>query len=114
MVVTSQSDPSSGEFLLILPLNKDYALSVSREGYLFYSDHFSLSGNGNSQDPITKEVPMQPVKVGETVVLKNIFFDTDKFDLKPESRSELEKLAALLKKNPKLQIEISGHNHKLS
>jgi outer membrane protein OmpA-like peptidoglycan-associated protein len=109
MVVTSQSDPSSGEFLLILPLNKDYALSVSREGYLFYSDHFSLSGNGNSQDPITKEVPMQPVKVGETVVLKNIFFDTDKFDLKPESRSELEKLAALLKKNPKLQIEISGH-----
>ena len=109
MVVTSQSDPSTGEFLLILPLNKDYALTVSREGYLFYSDHFSLAGNGNSQDPITKEVPLQPVKVGETVVLKNIFFDTDKFDLKPESRTELEKLSALLKKNPKLKIEISGH-----
>jgi outer membrane protein OmpA-like peptidoglycan-associated protein len=109
IVVTSRSDPANGEFLLILPLNKDYALNVSKEGYLFYSDHFSLSGKGNSFDPITKEVPLQPVKVGETVVLKNIFFDTDKYDLKPESRTELEKLAALLKNNPKMKIEISGH-----
>ena len=45
----------------------------------------------------------------ERIVLKNIFFDTDKFDLKSESTVELQKLIDLLTINPKLKIEISGH-----
>ena len=108
-VVRSESDPLNGGFLLVLPMNREYALTVSREGYLFYSDHFSLAGDHASYDPIRKEIPLQPVKVGETVILKNIFFDTDKYDLKPESKTELERLTDLLTKNPKLSIEISGH-----
>jgi outer membrane protein OmpA-like peptidoglycan-associated protein len=47
--------------------------------------------------------------VGETVILKNIFFDTDKYDLKEESRSELARLIQLLKGNAGIHIEISGH-----
>jgi outer membrane protein OmpA-like peptidoglycan-associated protein len=43
------------------------------------------------------------------VVLKNIFFDTDKYELKPESRSELENLINLLQTNGNIKIEISGH-----
>jgi outer membrane protein OmpA-like peptidoglycan-associated protein/Tol biopolymer transport system component len=108
-VVQSASDPVTGEFLLILPLNKEYALNVSKEGYLFFSDHFSLAAEGVRPGPVTREIPLQPVQVGETVILKNIFFDTDKYNLKPESRVELEKLVALLNKNPGLKIEISGH-----
>jgi outer membrane protein OmpA-like peptidoglycan-associated protein len=108
-VVRSESDPATGEFLLVLPANKDYALTASREGYLFYSDHFSLSGEHASFDPILKEVPLQPLKVGETMILKNIFFDTDKYDLKPESMTELVRLTDLLNKNPGLSIELSGH-----
>ena len=109
VIARSVSDPITGEFLLILPPNRDYALNVSREGYLFYSDNFSLTNPGSSLEPFVKSIPMQPLKVGETVVLKNIFFDTDKYDLKPESRVELEKLTDLLKRNPSLKIEISGH-----
>jgi outer membrane protein OmpA-like peptidoglycan-associated protein len=43
------------------------------------------------------------------VVLKNIFFDTDKFVLKTESKVELDKLIAFMKANPNLVIEVSGH-----
>jgi outer membrane protein OmpA-like peptidoglycan-associated protein len=43
------------------------------------------------------------------VELKNVFFDVNKWDLKPESRAELNKLVQLLTKNQNLQIEISGH-----
>lgn len=109
IVAKSSSDPLNGSFLLILPLNKDYALNVSKDGYLFYSDNFSLAKQGQSLDPIEKSIPLQPIKVGETVILKNIFFDTDKYVLKPESRAELERLTTLLKKNPQIRIEISGH-----
>jgi outer membrane protein OmpA-like peptidoglycan-associated protein len=108
-IVEANSDPVNGEFLLALPTRKNYALNVSKPGYLFYSEHFELTGEGTKAKPITKDIPLQVIRQGETVVLKNIFFDTDKFDLKPESQVELAKLVSLLKSNPKIKIEIGGH-----
>lgn len=49
------------------------------------------------------------VKLNENYVLKNIYFDFGKFDLKETSYPELNKLLALLKKNPSWKIELSGH-----
>jgi len=43
------------------------------------------------------------------IELKNVFFDVDKFDLKPESKAECQKLVNFLKSNPKLRVEIGGH-----
>jgi outer membrane protein OmpA-like peptidoglycan-associated protein len=108
-VIESVSDPITGEFLVCLPTEKDYALNVSKDGYLFYSENFTLTGTHSNSNPFVKNIPLQPIKVGESVVLKNIFFDTDKFELKSESTAELEKLLDLLNKNPKMKIEISGH-----
>lgn len=107
--IVSYSDAVSGEFLVCLPTNRDYALNVSKDGYLFYSENFTLAGAHSKVKPFVKDIPLQPIKVGETVVLKNIFFDTDKFELKVESDAELEKLVSLLNKNPKMKIEINGH-----
>ena len=109
VVVQSVSDPIDGSFLVCLPTDRDYALNVSREGYLFYSDNFFLTGIRDQAKPFLKNIPLQPIKVGETVVLRNIFFDTDKYDLKPISYIELQKLLQLLQTNPALRIEISGH-----
>jgi len=107
--IESTSDPVTGEFLVCLPTEKDYALNVSKDGYLFYSENFTLTGIHSNSDPFVKNIPLQQIKIGESVVLKNIFFDTDKFDLKSESTAELEKLLDLLNKNPMMKIEISGH-----
>jgi outer membrane protein OmpA-like peptidoglycan-associated protein len=109
LVTSSSSDPVDGEFLLSLPTGKDYALNVSKPGYLFYSDNFALRGINTRATPFIKDIPLKKIKAGETVVLKNIFFDTDKYTLKSESLIELDRLVALLKANPSLRIEISGH-----
>ena len=113
VVSSSSSDPLTGEFLLSLPTEKNYGLNVSKESYLFYSDHFELKGENSKAKPFIYNVPLEPIRVGQTVILKNIFFDTDKYDLKEESISELTRLIQLLRKNPQLHIEISGHtdNH---
>jgi outer membrane protein OmpA-like peptidoglycan-associated protein len=108
-VAQSQSDKITGDFLLVLPTEKNYALNVSKDGYLFFSENFSLRGSNSQTKPFVKNIPLKPIKVGETVVLKNIFFDTDKYILKDESLAELQKLLGLLNENPKLKIEISGH-----
>ncbi len=108
-IITSVSDKSNGSFLLPIPVrNTTYALNVYKDGYLFYSDNIEVN-DSEKDKTYQKNVPLQPVKVGSTVVMKNIFFDTDKFDLKKESLAELQKLVTLLKKNPKMAIEISGH-----
>ena len=52
---------------------------------------------------------MKKLMVGETVVLKNVFFETNKYNLKEESRVELIKLRDFLANNPSVAIEISGH-----
>lgn len=43
------------------------------------------------------------------VELENVFFETGKFDLKPESKAELNKLVSWMKLNPLVKIEIGGH-----
>ena len=105
----ASSDKVTGGFLLVLPTEKNYALNVSRDGYLFYSDNFFLTGTNSQGKPFLKNIPLKPIKIGEAVILKNIFFDTDKYILKDESLAELQKLLGFLRKNPKLKIEINGH-----
>jgi hypothetical protein len=41
VVSQSTSKPDEGTFLVCLPVNKNYALNVSKKGYLFYSENFS-------------------------------------------------------------------------
>ncbi len=109
VVVSSSSDQVTGEFVMSLPVDKDYALNVSCKGYLFYSMNFNLSRDHDSVNPVKLDVPMQPVAVGEKVVLHNIFFETDKYELLPDSKAELGKLIDFLLKNTDLHIEIGGH-----
>jgi outer membrane protein OmpA-like peptidoglycan-associated protein len=49
------------------------------------------------------------VRAGETISLNNILFDQGKADLRPESRAELDKIAAFMRDNPTAEIELSGH-----
>jgi outer membrane protein OmpA-like peptidoglycan-associated protein len=108
-VVSSTSNVGNGEFIVALPIGKSYALNVSKDGYLFYSENFELKNIKSSRDPFLKDVPMKPIKAGESIVLKNIFYETDKYELKEESLVELNKLVSFLNKNPKLKFEVSGH-----
>lgn len=103
----SYSDEVDGSFLASIPQGNEYSLNVSKDGYLFYSENFSLEKYKPGK-PFLLEVPLQKIAVGKKVVLKNIFFDTNKYDLKPESIAELQKLIDFLDENPKINIEIRG------
>jgi outer membrane protein OmpA-like peptidoglycan-associated protein len=108
-IIVSSANAGNGEFLVTLPVNKDYALNVSNDGYLFYSANFALKELRDNTRPFVMDVPLQIIELNTSVILKNIFFETAKFDLKPESKAELDKLVGFLKLNPTLKIEIGGH-----
>ena len=107
-IISKLQTDEEGNYLISLPEGKDYAFIVNRNGYLFYSDNFSLS-NRPSDSIYNKDIPLQPLETGAVIVLKNIFFDSKKFDLKQESVVELDKVVQLLKDNPNLKIQISGY-----
>ena len=107
-VVKWNSNSATGEFLICLPVNREYAFNVSRDGYLFRSENFSFREN-KDYEPIAINIPLTPIAKDSFVVLKNVFFETDKYDLKDESKAELNKLAEFLNKNKTLKIELSGH-----
>lgn len=54
-------------------------------------------------------VRLKPVKDGSTMSLNNIFFDTNSAALKPESKTELNKLVSFIKSNAIVKLEIGGH-----
>ncbi len=108
-VVKSGTEESVGTFLATLPIGKDYLLNVSKEGYLFYSDNFSCKDSKTSNKPYILDIKLEPVTVGSKVVLRNVFFPTNSFELQKESFAELDKLVSFMKKNPNVVIEISGH-----
>jgi outer membrane protein OmpA-like peptidoglycan-associated protein/tetratricopeptide (TPR) repeat protein len=97
-----------GNYFITLPVGKDYAFNVNRKGYLFYSDNFFLSGR-SPDSTYEKNIPLQPIEINASIVLNNIFFPTNKFDLDPKSQVELDKVVQLLTENPTIKIEISGH-----
>ncbi|MEX0968633.1 MAG: OmpA family protein [Bacteroidia bacterium] len=106
-IIEGYSDEQTG-VLLALPGNRNYALHVSKEGYLFYSDHLALK-NYKSPEPYERDINLSKIKEGEKIVLRNIFYDVDSFNLEEKSRTELQLLIGFLKENPNLRIEISGH-----
>lgn len=106
--VSSVETSEDGYYIITLPVGRDYAFNVNRKGYLFYSDNYLLSKE-SPDSTYEKNIPLQPIEVNASIVLNNIFFDVNKYELKPESQVELDKLIGLLKENPPVKIEISGH-----
>lgn len=102
------SDSVSGKYLMVLPAGADYALYVDKTGYLFNSQNFNYASD-KTYEPVERNIALEPVHENAAIVLSNIFFDVDKYNLRPESYTELEKVAEFLLKNATLRVEISGH-----
>ena len=107
-VVSDVQTDETGNYLITLPVGKNWAFNVNRKGYLFFSENFPLSEK-QPDSVYAIDIPLQPIEANAEIVLKNIFFDLNKYDLKPESQVELDKVVQLMKENPALVILISGH-----
>jgi len=98
---------TNGKYEKTVPRLGWYLLTASAEGYLSATDSVALESEDLS--PVIKDLFLEPIEVGVTVRLKNIYFDFDKTTLKRESYTELNKVVDFLKQNPTVEIEIAGH-----
>lgn len=104
-------DPETGAFFITLPSGKLYSYTVSGEGLYPQSNNIDLrkatTGHTVAQD-ITAPTIEEIRNGGISLSLNNLFFDTDKYEIKPESFPELNRLAELLQSYG-LVVEIAGH-----
>jgi OOP family OmpA-OmpF porin len=103
-----ESDSVSGQYLMVLTQGSEYALYVNKKGYLFKSLNFNYSEIEHF-DPLVIDIPLDQAVKGGASILKNIFFDVDKYELKEKSSTELGKIVRFLTENPQISIEIGGH-----
>jgi outer membrane protein OmpA-like peptidoglycan-associated protein len=97
------------EFRIVSPTPKDYILSIEKTGYVFVNQKINIRGASDNPQSLTRSISMRKLSVGTTSILRNIYFDYDKATFKTESYTELNKLEKMMRENPQMGIEISGH-----
>ncbi len=108
VITKINANPVTGEFEIVIPHGGNYGVATERAGYLFNSINFNLPQFAEYQE-IDTHIIMVKAEIGSKVVLKNIFFDVGKADLKPESIAEVENIRELLVANTALKVQINGH-----
>jgi outer membrane protein OmpA-like peptidoglycan-associated protein/tetratricopeptide (TPR) repeat protein len=102
------SSADSGFYYFVLDRGQNYNISYQADGYLFQSENVDVPKQP-AYSVVQKNIVLEPVKAGAKIVLHNIFFDNGKSTLPKASKTELETLFNLLKENPDLVVEVSGH-----
>ncbi len=107
-----RSNPRDGSYFITLPLGKLYGYFAERKGYYPAADNIdlrSVSASKNVYQDIVLHSASELKSRAEHITIKNIFFDYDKFELRPESFPELDRLAEFIKSNKVKSIRIEGH-----
>ena len=95
-----------GEFKLMLKPGTDYVFIASKEKYLKGKERETTKGLTHSTE-LKTEIYLTPID--EPIEVENIFFDFNKWDLRPESLISLDKLVETLNENDNITIELGSH-----
>jgi outer membrane protein OmpA-like peptidoglycan-associated protein len=102
------SEAQTGKYLVTLPSGKNYGISIQADGYLFHSENFNIPADASFKTYV-KNIELKRIEKGQSIVLKNIFFDSGKHELKPESAAEMELVVKIMTELDDINVEISGH-----
>jgi outer membrane protein OmpA-like peptidoglycan-associated protein len=109
-VLTKQSRAGDGTFFAQLEAASDFNIVGKKAGYISNIERVTTKGLNRSATLFVKlELSIEEAKVGQTIVLNNIYFETGKATINTAFSPDLEKLVRFLKDNPETRLEIQGH-----
>jgi OOP family OmpA-OmpF porin len=104
------SSPVDGSFKIVLPYDKNYSIRASADKFFAISENLNLDSLIKAgYKEIHKDLYLAPIEIGQVFRLNNVFFDFDKYSLRPESFVELDRVVAFLNEYPNIEIEMSAH-----
>jgi len=106
---TVMSDKKGMYKIRIKPGNR-YVVKASRAMYFPVSPSHSISTIGKKiSENMTANFDLEQIVIEKPIVLENIYYDLDKWNIRPDAGKELDKLVQVLIDNPKISIELSSH-----
>jgi len=107
---TGSSSPVDGSFKMVLPYDKNYSIRASADHFFAISENLNLDSLIKAgYKEIHKDLYLVPIEIGQVFRLNNVFFDFDKYSLRPESFMELNRVVDFLNEYPNIEIEMSAH-----
>ena len=104
------SSPVDGSFKIVLPYDKNYSIRASADKFFAISENLNLDSLIKAgYKEIHKDLYLAPIEIGQVFRLNNVFFDFDKYNLRPESYVELDRVVKFLNDYPNIEIEMSAH-----
>ncbi|MCB0795537.1 MAG: OmpA family protein [Flavobacteriales bacterium] len=97
-----------GTYRFELAQGKDYRVLGSKDGMFTESRELSTKDQRYSRT-YTEDFQLERIVVDKPIIVENIYYDYDRWDLRPSSCSELDKLVRLFNDNPNLSFELSSH-----
>ncbi|MTI31517.1 OmpA family protein [Xanthovirga aplysinae] len=105
---SSQSIAVEGSFNTVLPLSQQYLVTVKANGYMTFEKQVNQWRIEN--DTTIREIyHLLPLEIGATFQLENVLFKRGKAELLDSSFPQLDQVVEVLKDNPEISIELSGH-----
>ncbi|WP_139926036.1 OmpA family protein [Hymenobacter sp. DG01] len=103
--------PETGDYQVNVLSGRSYQVAVSKDGKNIETQEFAVPISTNDSTVIEKDfyVPYVDTSGTQFAQFKKIYFDTDKYKLRPESITELNNISRILKANPGVNISIEGH-----
>lgn len=95
-----------GSFTQVINPNVDYMMLATCKGFLNHKEELRVKPVTESEEYVL-QFPLASIRV--PVLIDNIFYDFDKYSLRPESTKALDELIKLLNENPNVTIELSAH-----
>lgn len=115
--VEEKTNASANEFPFTLQPDKSYRLIATRDGYRPDTLDFNTVGVKKSTSVekklllrlLKKEPVYDTFYTNQPIRLENIYYDYDKWDIRPDAEPDLQALTDLLIKYPDMKIELSSH-----
>ena len=100
-----------GAYEHLIPRDEKFVLKGSKEKYQDVSKNFSSFGLEKEKEIVVDlNIPMKPIE--DVVILadlETIYFDLDKYNIRPDAAIELDKVVALMNKYPEMVIRLESH-----
>ncbi|MFI5220755.1 MAG: OmpA family protein [Bacteroidia bacterium] len=108
--VFSIKSNAKGEFSAELPLNNKLTLFATFPKYFRSTDILISSLNISKDSTLEVNILLDPMPAEDyDFTLKGVYYDVDKWDLRPESKKILDSLVIILNMNPGMVIELGSH-----
>jgi len=105
VISKTKSNKNTGRSILRIPsTGDDYGYNITAEGYMFLSDKITETNSGKET-----LIRLKKAAAGSNLVLENVFFASNSFELEEKSKSELNRIARFLNENPDVRVRFEGH-----